>query len=113
MGDDEAGSDEYPMHTVLLNAFLIDKYPISNAQYKMFVDITAHRPPPHWTSGTYAINEADQPVANVSWHDAQAYAMWVNKRLPTEAEWEKAAPGPEGSDLSLGGCLPKRQRQLQ
>ena len=107
MGDDEAGSDEYPMHTVLLNAFLIDKYPISNAQYKMFVDITAHRPPPHWTSGTYAIDEADQPVANVSWHDAQAYALWVNKRLPTEAEWEKAARGQKGQTYPWGDAFRK------
>ncbi|MSS73213.1 MAG: hypothetical protein EXS64_17250 [Candidatus Latescibacteria bacterium] len=96
MGDDEQGvAEEYPMHAVLLNAFWIDKYPVTNAEYKMFIDVTGHRPPPHWSGigGTYQIDQADHPVVNVSWHDANTYAKWVNKRLPTEAEWEKAARG--------------------
>ena len=66
MGDDEAGAAEYPMHTVLLNAYMIDKCPVTNAQYKMFVDITGHRPPSQWAGGTYAVPEADHPVTNVS-----------------------------------------------
>jgi formylglycine-generating enzyme required for sulfatase activity len=110
MGDDESGAkDEGPMHTVLLNAFLIDKYPVTNAQYKMFVDITGHRPPPHWVGagGTYPIDQADHPVVNVSWHDANAYAKWVNKRLPTEAEWEKAARGQKGQVYPWGDAFRK------
>jgi formylglycine-generating enzyme required for sulfatase activity len=110
MGEDEEGAtDEYPMHTVLLNAFLLDKYPVTNADYKMFVDITGHRPPPHWIGigGTYPIDQADHPVVNVSWHDANAYAKWVNKRLPSEAEWEKAARGQKGQVYPWGDAFRK------
>ena len=107
MGDDEGGTEEYPMHTVLLNAFMIDKFPVTNSQYKMFVDITGHRAPPHWTGGTHTISEAEHPVVNVSWHDAQAYAKWVNKRLPTEAEWEKAARGTKGQTYPWGDAFRK------
>ena len=110
MGDDESGAvDQSPMHTVLLNAFLIDKYPVTNADYKMFADITGHRPPPHWIGigGTYPIDQADHPVVNISWHDAQTYAKWVNKRLPTEAEWEKAARGQRGQVYPWGDAFRK------
>ena len=110
MGEDEDGAtDEYPTHTVLLNAFLIDKYPVTNADYRMFVDVTGHRLPPHWisTGGTYPIDLADRPVVNVSWHDAVAYAKWVNKRLPTEAEWEKAARGTRGQVYPWGDAFRK------
>ena len=110
MGEDEdGGPDEYPSHTVLLNAFLIDKYPVTNAQYKMFVDITGHRPPPHWNriGGTYEIDKANHPVTNVSWNDAIAYAKWVDKRLPTEAEWEKAARGTMGQVYPWGDAFRK------
>ena len=103
MGDNEGGAtDEYPEHSTLLNAFLIEKYPVTNAQYKMFADITAHRAPPQWAGGTYAIDEAEHPITNVSWNDAKAYCKWVNKRLPSEAEWEKAARGKKGQ-ISPGG----------
>jgi formylglycine-generating enzyme required for sulfatase activity len=110
MGEDEdGGQDEYPMHSVLLNAYLIDQYPVTNAQYKLFVDITGHRTPPHWSriGGTYEIDQAEHPVVNVSWHDANAYAKWVNKRLPTEAEWEKAARGTKGQLYPWGDAFRK------
>ena len=108
MGDDEGGAtDEYPEHSALLNAFLIDKYPVTNAQYKMFIDITAHRAPPQWAGGTYAIDEAENPITNVSWNDAHAYCKWVNKRLPSEAEWEKAARGKKGQIYPWGSAFRK------
>lgn len=87
-------SDERPQHIVNLPAFYIDKYPVTNSQYKKFVEATGHQPPRFWDkSGNYPPNKSDHPVVGVSFLDAQAYARWVGKRLPTEEEWEKAARG--------------------
>jgi formylglycine-generating enzyme required for sulfatase activity len=104
MGDDEGSREEMPQRTVLLNGFLIDKHPVTNQEYKMFVDVAGHRRPPHWASGTYALEQADHPVTNISWPDAKAFCDWVGKRLPTEGEWEKATVG---QTYPWGGCLPK------
>lgn len=107
MGDDEGPRDEQPQHSVLLNRYLIDRYPVTNQEYKMFVDVTGHRKPPHWTSGTYPLEDAKHPVTNVSWNDAVAYAEWVGKRLPTEAEWEKASRGTQGQTYPWGDAFRK------
>ncbi len=107
MGDDEGGRDETPARTVLLNAFQIDKLPVTNQEYKMFVDVTGHRRPPHWTSGTYQLDQAGHPVTNVSFNDAKAYSLWVGKRLPTEAEWEKASRGTVGQTYPWGDAFRK------
>ncbi len=95
MGSREA-SDEKPIHKIHLDTFRIDKYPVTNAQYKRFVDATGREPPAHWKDGTYPPDKAIHPVVNVTWHDAVAYAEWAGKRLPTETEWEKAARGADG-----------------
>jgi formylglycine-generating enzyme required for sulfatase activity len=87
-----------PVHTVTLPAFYIDIYEVTNAQYKVFCDSTGHAYPSHpggafyptyFTNPTYA----NYPVCNVSQTDARDYATWAGKRLPTEAEWERAAKG--------------------
>lgn len=94
--------DEQPQRKVYLEAFYIDKYEVTNAQYKKFVDATGHRVPStdfdwgkeySWENGTYPPGKANYPVVLVSWEDANVYAKWAGKRLPTEAEWEKAVRG--------------------
>jgi formylglycine-generating enzyme required for sulfatase activity len=93
MGDsfNEGSSDQRPVHTVYLDAFHIDIYEVTNSQYKKFRDATGYKAPDYWTYLDF--NTPNQPVVGVSWYDAKAYAEWAGERLPTEAEWEKAARG--------------------
>jgi iron(II)-dependent oxidoreductase len=87
-------TNEQPQHVVYLDAFYIDKYEITNAQYKRFLDDTGRKPPSYWSDPLY--NQPSQAVMAVTWEDAAAYAQWAGKRLATEAEWEKAARGTDG-----------------
>jgi formylglycine-generating enzyme required for sulfatase activity len=99
----DAGSElERPQHTVQLPAFLIDRTEVTNADYKKFVDATAHKPPVNWKDGAYDADRASYPVTGVTWQDAVDYAQWAGKRLPTEAEWEAAARGSEGRRYPWG-----------
>ena len=113
MGSPEGEGDdnEHPQHTVFLDAFYIDKYEVINAQYKQFMDATGHKAPAYWDDEKY--NQPNQPVVGVSWHEAVTYCKWTGKRLPTEAEWEKAARGtdarkyPWGNDWDSSKCNSK------
>lgn len=83
--------DELPVHTVYLDNFYLDTTPVTNAMYQEFMSATGHAAPTFWNDSRF--NQPDQPVVGVSWYDAAAYCQWVGKRLPTEAQWEKAARG--------------------
>ena len=92
--DDSLAEEEKPAHQVYVKDFFIDKYEVSNRDYEIFLQETGHPIPKYWYDERF--NEPDHPVVGVSWEDAAAYAKWAHKRLPTEAEWEKAARGTEG-----------------
>ena len=98
MGSNSKNADasSHPQHTVNLKAYRIDKYLVTNAQYARFIAATDHRPPSDWKNGKVKQGELLRPVTLVNWYDAAAYAKWAGKRLPTEAEWEKAARGTDG-----------------
>lgn len=96
----EAFHDEGPAHRVTLDAYLIDKYEVSNKDFGEFIKATGHSAPAYWDDPR--LNHTDQPVVGVNWQDAKAYCEWKGKRLPTEAEWEKAARGPQGNVYPWG-----------
>ena len=102
---EHAKLDEAPMHVRFLEAYLIEQYPVTNAEYATFVQETNHSPPPYWKNGDFAPEDANFPVVHVSWHDSNAYAQWAGKRLPTEAEWEKACRGPDGRIYPWGNVF--------
>jgi formylglycine-generating enzyme required for sulfatase activity len=130
MGSTTGNPDEQPVHTVNIGAFYIDKYEVTNAQFQQFIDaggyttqaywsaegwaallIMGRTEPYSWTSGTYHSGTAwpDFPVVGVSWFEAEAYANYAGKRLPTEAEWEKAARGTDQRTYPWGeGLDPSR-----
>jgi len=105
MGSDNRLPDEGPQHTVKLKAFSIDKYEVTNLQYKQFIEATGRRSPQHFENRTFPDGKADHPVTFVSWHDAKAYCEWAGKRLPTDEEWEKAARGTDGRTFPWGNAF--------
>ena len=106
--DPEAEDNEKPQHTVYLDAFWIDKTEVTNAQYRECVEAGACEEPGCWDDDNF--NTPNQPVVCVSWHDAQDYAVWVGGRLPTEAEWERAARGTDGRTYPWGNGAPDCSR---
>jgi serine/threonine protein kinase/formylglycine-generating enzyme required for sulfatase activity len=91
MGDDGHDTNEKPAHKVSLPDFYLDKFEVTNAQYKKFCDETSRPYPTSAVAKDYVINNPELPVIGITWEDAAAYARWAGKRLPREDEWEKAA----------------------
>jgi serine/threonine protein kinase/formylglycine-generating enzyme required for sulfatase activity len=91
--------------TVSLPAFYIDRREVSNREYNAFVDATGHPQPDHWKKFGFDERLADHPVVNVTFEDAEAYARWRGKRLPTALEWQAATRGPEGRAYAWGDRL--------
>lgn len=113
-GDRDGGRDEYPRHEVLLDRFWIDQFEVTNGRYVEFVKSAGHRVPQNptnptrnlWQGDSITESLAERPVINVDWFDADAYCKWAGKRLPTEAEWEKAAKGTSDRRFPWGNVEP-------
>jgi len=111
MGSDRGRDDERPAHAVDLGPFLIGRTPVTRAQYAPFITAGRAEPPPWWAHPAFAA--PGQPVVGITWFDAMEYAGWLSHtfggrwRLPTEAEWERAARGGlEGAETAWGDRLP-------
>ncbi|HEX5647338.1 MAG TPA: formylglycine-generating enzyme family protein [Nitrospira sp.] len=106
MGSDKGDDDEFPVHHVVLNAYYIDKFEVTNGRFAKFVEAIHSEPPWGFADKDTPVVHADRPVRWVSWMDAMGYCLWAGKRLPTEAEWEKAARGTDGRVYPWGNDLP-------
>jgi formylglycine-generating enzyme required for sulfatase activity len=99
-GDFIMGSDEFepesPIRTVFLASYYIDIYPVTNTDYKHYMDASTAMPPRHWKGWEIPAGLENHPVHSITWFEAVMYAEWWGKRLPCEAEWEKAARGTDG-----------------
>jgi formylglycine-generating enzyme required for sulfatase activity len=118
-----AEDHEKPQRRVLLSAYWIDVYPVTNRRYRLFMDAGGYDQPQFWKPDGWQWKEVqelrapaqwelagwdgpDQPVAGVSWYEADAYARWAGRRLPTDAEWEKAARGTDARRYPWGDDWP-------
>jgi len=102
MGTDDGDEYERPAHRVSVAPFYMDLTEVTCEMYQEFVRVTNHRAPPNWTNNAYPSGAARLAVTGVDWYDADAYAKWAKKRLPTEEEWEFAARSNDGRRYPWG-----------
>ena len=105
MGSNDGLPNERPEHVVTLDAYYIDQYEVTLALYRKFLDAGKHESPPTWDDEA-ATTVGDRPAIGMKWADADAYCKWAGKRLPTEAEWEKAARGTDARRYPWGSMQP-------
>ncbi len=105
MGSDEGLPNERPVHAVTLDAYYIDQYEVTLSLYRKFLEVGKQASPPNWDDEA-ATTVGDRPAVGMSWSAASAYCQWAGKRLPTEAEWEKAARGTDGRRYPWGEMQP-------
>jgi formylglycine-generating enzyme required for sulfatase activity len=130
MGSNKGDKDEKPIHRVYLDEFMMGKYPVTNEEFRAFIDDGGYNNEEYWTKEGWKWKEKEKisepeywhegkwnhpnfPVVGVSWYEAAVYASWLsektgkNYRLPTEAEWEKAARGTDGREYPWGNEFDK------
>ncbi|MCL4458585.1 MAG: formylglycine-generating enzyme family protein [Chloroflexi bacterium] len=113
LGSSDGDVDETPVQEVYLDAFYIDKYEVTVGEFNRFVEAAGYKSDGNWSVYLKPGYEA-YPVVRVSWRDANTYAQWAGKRLPTEAEWEKAARGTDGRKYPWGNIWdPSRVNSLE
>ena len=105
MGSPEGDPDEKPAHKVQISAFFMDKYEVTVKQYATFLQESGGDRPAEWKTMNKTANQ-NRPVMGVDWAEAARYCKWAGKRLPTEAEWEKAARGTDGRLYPWGNDPP-------
>ena len=103
--DDEGGKNEHPRHRVYLDAYDMDRFEVTVSRYAEFLQSTGREAPRDWAKVKIG-KHSNLPVVGVSWNDAETYCRWAGKRLPTEAEWEKAARGTDGRTYPWGNEEP-------
>lgn len=114
MGSEQGQENERPVHHVWVDRFGIGRFPVTNSEYEGFLREAERASPPFWSDAVFS--DAQQPVVGVSWDDALAYCVWLRQRtgqffrLPTEAEWERAARGGLENSLYPWGDQPPSER---
>ena len=114
MGCESGAANERPAHRVFIDTFAIGRFAVTNRLYRSYLEDTSVKVPAEWNNSRF--NDPDQPVIGVSWFDATAYCSWLSDRtgkpyrLPTEAEWERAARGGSEARLYTWGDSPPRDQ---
>ena len=102
LGSEQGDDDEQPVHRVFLDSFYLDTFEVTNGRFAKFVAAIQSEPPWGFADHDTPVLHADRPVRWVTWLEATGYCLWAGKRLPTEAEWEKAARGTDGRTYPWG-----------
>ena len=106
MGANDGSRNERPEHTVWLDSYYIDQFEVVMERYQKFLDETNHELPPLWDDFAAVESAKDRPAVGMAWDSAKTYCEWAGKRLPTEAEWEKAARGTDERRYPWGHMQP-------